>query len=131
MADIAMLPGGEPAIRLTAMPADTNPEGDIFGGWLLAHMDLAAANVASSHSGGRAATVALESMNFLRPVKIGDEVSVYAQLLGIGRSSMRISVEAWRRPRGSRQQEQVTKGIFTFIAIDQHGRPSLVAAQPG
>jgi acyl-CoA thioesterase YciA len=131
MTDIAAPPIGEPAIRITAMPADTNPDGDIFGGWLLAHMDLAAASVASSHSGGRAATIALDSMSFLRPVKVGDEVSVHADLLTTGRSSMRVAVEAWRRPRGSRQREQVTKAIFTFVAINEHGRPRPVAAKVG
>lgn len=131
MTDTPAPPAGEPAIRITAMPADTNPDGDIFGGWLLGHMDLAAASVASSYSGWRAATIALESMSFLRPVKVGDEVSVYAQLLRTGRSSMRVAVEAWRRPRGSKGREQVTKAIFTFVAIDQNGQPRLVKSNPG
>jgi acyl-CoA thioesterase YciA len=108
------------------MPADTNPDGDIFGGWLLAHMDLAAGSVATSYSGGRAATVALEGMSFIRPVKVGDEVSVYAKLVDVGRTSMRIAVEAWRRPRRLVEKEQVTTAIFTFVAITDDRMPRLL-----
>ena len=94
-------PSGEAAIRITAMPSDANPNGDIFGGWLLGHMDLAAASVAESLSNGRVATVAIDAMSFLLPVNVGDEVSVYATLVKKGKTSIRISVEAWRRPRGA------------------------------
>ena len=105
------------------MPSDTNPDGDIFGGWLLGHMDLAAGSVATRQSQGRAATIAVEGMSFLRPVKVGDEVSVYAILMKMGRTSMKIAVEAWRRPRRSTEREQVTKAIFTFVAIGDDGQP--------
>lgn len=116
-------PAREPAIRVIAMPADTNPDGDIFGGWLLGHMDLAAGSVATQFAGGRAATIAVEGMSFLRPVKVGDEVSVYAHLVRAGRTSMQISVEAWRRPRWSSSPEKVTRAVFTFVAIGEDGRP--------
>lgn len=112
-----------PVIRAIAMPADTNPSGDIFGGWLMAQMDLAAGNMAARTARGRAATIAVEAMTFLRPVKVGDEVSLYATLISTGRTSMKIGVEAWRRDRYAQQSEQVTHATFTFVAIDLEGRP--------
>ena len=120
----------EPAIRVIAMPADTNPAGDIFGGWLMSQMDLAAGNVAARRSAGRAATIAVESMSFLQPVRVGDEVSVYANILDVGRTSMRIKVEAWRRARDGSDTSQVTQAVFTFVAIDEAGRPRPVP-EPG
>ncbi|ODN71333.1 putative acyl-CoA thioester hydrolase [Methylobrevis pamukkalensis] len=89
-------PSGTPVIRTIAMPADTNPAGDIFGGWLMAHMDLAAGNVATRRARGRAATVAVDAMTFLSPVLVGDEVSFFGEIVATGRSSMRIRIEAWR-----------------------------------
>ncbi len=111
------------AIRVIAMPADTNPYGDIFGGWLMCQMDLAAGSVAARRSEGRAVTIAADSMTFLRPVKVGDEVSVFARLERTGRTSMRISVEAWRRPRHNADAEKVTEAAFTFVAVDDDGQP--------
>lgn len=116
-------PKGEPVIRTIAMPADTNPSGDIFGGWLMAQMDLAAGNLASRLARGRAATIAVEGMTFLKPVKVGDEVSLYADLLRTGRSSMRIQVQAWRRNRYVERSVKVTDATFTFVALDDEGRP--------
>ncbi|WP_340317011.1 acyl-CoA thioesterase [Rhizorhabdus argentea] len=121
---------GEPAIRVVAMPADTNANGDIFGGWLVSMMDLAAGTVASTHSRGRTATVAMDGMTFHRPVQIGDVVSVYAELLSIGRTSMKIEVTAWRRTRAGLESEKVTHATMTFVAIDDDGRPRAVVAQP-
>jgi acyl-CoA thioesterase YciA len=115
-------PAGEPVIRTIAMPADTNPSGDIFGGWLMAQMDLAGGSAAGRRAGGRTATVAVNSMSFLRPVKVGDEVSLYATILGTGRSSIRIAVEAWRRARGE-AMSKVTEAVFVFVAIGSDGRP--------
>ena len=112
-----------PMIRQIAMPADANANGDIFGGWLMSAMDLAAGNLASRVSHGRCATVSVDAMSFLRPVKIGDEVSVYCTLLSTGRTSMNISVEAWRRERSEETDERVTKAVFKFVAIDAEGRP--------
>ena len=87
-------PAGEPTIRTIAMPADTNPAGDIFGGWLMAQMDLAAGSAATRRARGRCATVAVEAMSFLSPVLVGDEVSRYARVIGTGRTSIRVAVEA-------------------------------------
>ncbi|MDN3713796.1 acyl-CoA thioesterase [Paracoccus cavernae] len=105
------------------MPADTNPAGDIFGGWLMSQMDLAAGSVAALASRGRSATIAVEGMKFHRPVKVGDEVSLFAELTHVGRSSMQIHVEAWRRARESDDSEKVTEATFTFVAIDANGAP--------
>ena len=116
-------PSAEPVIRTIAMPADTNPAGDIFGGWLMAQMDLAAGNLAARLAKGRAATIAVDGMTFLKPVKVGDEVSLYARLDHQGRSSMRIHVEAWRRDRYATEAIRVTEALFTFVAIDAEGRP--------
>jgi acyl-CoA thioesterase YciA len=117
------MPSRVPVIRVTAMPADTNPEGDIFGGWLMSQMDLAAGSIAYHSCKGRAATVAMDGMKFHRPVKVGDEVSFYAELRSIGRTSMTIYVEAWRRPRAADHGEKVTEAVFTFVALDDAGRP--------
>ncbi|MEM7524159.1 MAG: acyl-CoA thioesterase [Pseudomonadota bacterium] len=116
-------PKHEPAIRTVAMPGDTNPAGDIFGGWLMAQMDLAAGSLAAQHARGRCATVAVDGIAFLQPVLVGDEVSLYADLVSQGRSSMKIHVEAWRRSREGDAREKVTDATFTFVAIDSGRRP--------
>lgn len=123
MSEASDRPLGEPAVRTTAMPADTNPAGDIFGGWLMAQMDLAAGNVAARRARGRCATIAVDRIVFLSPVKVGDEVTVYAELLSVGRTSMRFQVSAWRRPRDSEEVTKVTQAEFTFVALDEGGRP--------
>jgi acyl-CoA thioesterase YciA len=92
-------PDQPPVIRTIAMPADTNPAGDIFGGWLMVHMDLAAGSVATRTARGRAATVAVDAMTFHSPVLVGDEVSFYGTVISVGRTSIRIHIEAWRRKR--------------------------------
>ncbi|WP_427026342.1 acyl-CoA thioesterase (plasmid) [Aureimonas ureilytica] len=122
----ASTPSGVPTIRTIAMPADTNPAGDIFGGWLLAQMDLAAGTAAARRARGRCATIAIEAMRFLKPVYVGDEVSLYAQIVHVGRSSMRINVQAWRRSRAGEEVEQVTEGAFTFVAIDSDRKPRAI-----
>ena len=118
-------PQGQPVGRVIAMPADTNPEGDIFGGWLLAQMDLAGATPAFELACGRCATVALDGMVFHQPVSVGDEVSIYAEVIGSGRTSIRVHVEAWKRSRGQAQAAsvRVTQGVFTYVAIDQNRKP--------
>jgi acyl-CoA thioesterase YciA len=124
-------PPPEPAtIRITAMPADTNPYGDIFGGWLVSQMDLAASAYASRYCGGRAVTASIEAISFLNPVRVGDEVSVFARLVSVGRTSMRIAIEAWRRDRNSERTLKVTEATFTFVALDPQGRPRSVAGAP-
>lgn len=117
------LPMGEPAIRITAMPADANPAGDIFGGWLMAQMDMAAGIVAARTSKGRAATIAVDGMTFHHPVHVGDEVSVYARLSASGRTSMTIDVETWRRARTGEERQKVTQARFFFVAIDDDRKP--------
>jgi len=113
----------EPMIRVIAMPADTNAFGDIFGGWLMAQMDLAAGNLAMRIAEGRCVTVAVDAMAFLSPVHVGDEVSFYADLLSMGRTSLKINVEAERRTRFQRSTIPVTKAVFTFVAIDEDRKP--------
>ena len=127
----ASLPEAAPTIRVTAMPADANPYGDIFGGWLMGQMDLAAGSVASRHSGGRAVTIAAEGMKFHRPVFVGDEVSVYADLVAVGTTSMTIEVEAWRRARHADESSQVTQARFVFVAIDEDRQPRRVPPLEG
>ncbi|MCV2218152.1 acyl-CoA thioesterase [Thauera sp. Sel9] len=124
-------PRGEPAIRTIAMPADANPAGDIFGGWLMAQMDLAAGNVAARRARSRCATVSVDRITFLRPVFIGDEVSLHAEIVRVGRSSMTIEVEAWRRSRDGEEQVKVTDASFVFVALDQGGRPRLISPAAG
>jgi acyl-CoA thioesterase YciA len=116
-------PKHDPAIRTIAMPADTNPAGDIFGGWLMAQMDLAAGNTAARIARGRSATIAVDGIHFLQPVHVGDEVTLFAELESVGRTSMKIKVEAWRRARDGDETEKVTEALFTFVALDQMGRP--------
>jgi len=119
-------PSGDLMIRTVAMPADTNPDGDIFGGWLMSQMDHAGGTAAMRRSGGRVVTAAVDGMAFLFPVHVGDEVSLYAQVISIGRTSMKIMVEAWRQTRESETRIQVTKALFTFVAIGDDGRPRVV-----
>ena len=117
------LPSAAPLIRVIAMPSDANPNGDIFGGWLLSQMDLAGGSLAMRRAGGRCATVALDGMVFHRPVFVGDEVSCYGTLVKTGRSSITIRVEAWRRNMLSHEIRKVTEAIFTYVAIDERRRP--------
>jgi acyl-CoA thioesterase YciA len=113
----------EAVIRTIAMPADTNPAGDIFGGWLMSQMDLAAGNAAARRARGRCATVAVEGIAFHSPVHVGDEISVYADLAEVGRTSMKFKVEAWRRSRDGDAEVKVTEAMFIFVALDSGGRP--------
>ncbi|MEA1084125.1 MAG: acyl-CoA thioesterase [Sphingomonas sp.] len=124
------LPAGTPTIRVTAMPGDSNPYGDIFGGWLMGQMDLAAGSVASRHAGGRAVTIACDAMKFHAPVLVGDEVSVYARLVAVGNTSMTIEVEAWRRARHLEDSTKVTQARFVFVATDENRAPRRVAPLP-
>ena len=125
-ADPAPEPDQPPTIRVIAMPADANPYGDIFGGWLMGLMDAAAGSVAARHAGGRAVTVAVEGMKFHRPVIVGDEVSVYGSLVGTGTTSMTIEVEAWRRGRHSDEAYKVTQARFVFVAVGEDRQPRKV-----
>ena len=121
------LPEGSPTIRVTAMPSDANPYGDIFGGWLMGQMDLAAGSVASRHARGRAVTIACDAMKFHAPVLVGDEVSVYGRLAAVGTTSMTIEVEAWRRARHAEDACKVTQARFILVATDADRKPRPVA----
>lgn len=105
------------------MPADTNPSGDVFGGWLLSQMDLAASSAAAQIAQGRVVTVGIEAMSFHEPVEVGDEVSCYTQLVRVGRTSITIHVEAWRRRGLNPQRTKVTEGVFSYVKIDSQRRP--------
>lgn len=108
-----------PTRVLTAMPADANPDGDIFGGWMLSQMDLAAGSVASKRANGRTVTVAIEAMQFLSPVCVGDEVTIFADIISVGTTSAKIKVCAYARRGHSKDIDKVTEGVFTFVHIDR------------
>jgi len=113
----------EPALRDIAMPTDTNPSGDIFGGWIVGQMDLAGMTLAVRTANGRVTTVAIDKMNFHRPVYVGDEVSCYNELKSVGQSSMEIKVETYVRRQIGNDPVKVTEGLFTYVALDQNGEP--------
>ena len=115
--------GREPALRTIAMPADANPNGDIFGGWLMAQMDLAGAVPAFQRARGRVVTVAVDAMSFHRPVFVGDLVSCYATIKRAGRTSITVDVETWVERRRDGRHEKVTEGLFTYVAVDETGCP--------
>jgi acyl-CoA thioesterase YciA len=116
-------PVGELSLRTVAMPADTNPAGDIFGGWIMSLMDLAAGIAAGSRAKGRVATAAASNLSFLRPVKVGDVVCVYTDVKRIGRTSLTVGVETFVLRRNQGEREKVTAGEFVMVAVDEHGTP--------
>ncbi|MBD2857646.1 acyl-CoA thioesterase [Spongiibacter sp. KMU-158] len=115
-------PSGNLAMQVVAMPADTNADGDIYGGWLMSQMDLAGSTTATRRAGGRVATVAVQGMAFLTPVNVGAVVSFYTDIQEVGRSSIRISVEVWTLDFEDDEPVKVTEGEFVYVAIDDHGR---------
>lgn len=117
------IPRGELTIRTLAMPADANPSGDIFGGWVLSQMDIAGGIAAGQRAQGRVATVAINAMSFIRPVNVGDVLCVYSDIENTGRSSIAIYLEAWALRRRIGERVKVTEGLFTFVAIDSNGKP--------
>lgn len=119
-------PEGELVIRTIAMPADANANGDIFGGWVMSQMDLGGAILARNTAHCRVTTVAVDGMSFLHPVAVGDTVSCYARILNIGRTSMKIDVQAWVQRFTDGAQLRVTEGVFTYVAINDQGRPQPV-----
>lgn len=119
-------PRGEITIQTLAMPADTNANGDIFGGWLVSQMDLAAGVLAKKIAQGRVVTVAINSMTFLKPVHVGDVVSCHVELVKQGSTSMTIAVEVWAEPACLTGKYRVTTGVFVFVAIDSNGKPRQV-----
>jgi acyl-CoA thioesterase YciA len=119
-------PVGDLCIRTLAMPADTNQNGDIFGGWLLGQMDLGGGVFTSKIARSRTVTVAIEAMNFRKPVYVGDLVSVHANLVRLGRTSVTVHLDAWVLRRKETQPILVTDGNFTYVSIDDQGRPQVI-----
>ena len=119
-------PRGGLSIRTLAMPADANPSGDIFGGWVLSQMDIAASTCAIDRAQCRTVTVALDAMSFISPVKIGDVLSVYTELKKVGNTSMDIYVEAWVKRGRLGDTYKVTEAMFKFVAVDEDGLPTKV-----
>lgn len=115
-------PSGDLTIRTVAMPADANASGDIFGGWVLSQMDLAAGIAAGQRANGRVATIAIDAMKFIKPVHVGDVLCVYSKIIKCGRTSMAIQLEAWALRNRIGEPVRVTVGVFTFVAIDAQGR---------
>ena len=122
-------PQGELCVRTIAMPADTNQNGDIFGGWLLSQMDLAGSVFAYKTTLARNVTVAIEAMTFRKPVFVGDLVSVYGTQVRVGRTSITVRVEAWVQRRNETDIILVTDGNFTYVAIDDSGKPQPISVQ--
>ncbi|MET0607100.1 MAG: acyl-CoA thioesterase [Beijerinckiaceae bacterium] len=116
-------PRGQLTVQISAMPADTNANGDIFGGWVMSRMDQAGGIAGVERAQGRVVTLAVEAMTFIRPVRVGDVLCVYTEVEKVGRTSMRIHIEAWARRFREHRREKVTDGTFTFVAIDDQGKP--------
>ena len=116
-------PNGELTMRVPAMPADANAAGDVFGGWVIAQMDLAAGIRGADRASGRVATVAVNALTFKKPVKIGDTLSVYSTIQKVGRTSLTILIEAWAQRHLTREVVKVTEGIFVMVALDAAGLP--------
>jgi acyl-CoA thioesterase YciA len=121
--DASEEPRGDLTVRTMAMPADTNANGDIFGGWVLSQMDQAGGIAGVERARGRVVTIAVDAMTFIRPVKVGDVLCVYTAIEHVGRTSMKIHIEAWSRRFQTGVREKVTVATFTFVAIDDEGRP--------
>ena len=121
--DAAEIPHGELAIRVSAVPADTNAAGDIFGGWIMGLMDMAAGSTAHERAAGRVATVAVSDLVFLRPVRVGDLVSCYTEIVKVGRTSITIDVDVWARRTRPIRHERVTQARFVMVAVDSEGKP--------
>jgi acyl-CoA thioesterase YciA len=128
MSSNATQPRGELSLRTVAMPADTNPAGDIFGGWIMSLMDLAAGIAAGTRAKGRVATAAVSNLNFLQPVKVGDVVCVYTDIARTGRTSITVTVEAWVLRRNQGERTRVTAAEFVLVAVDDHGKPRALPA---
>jgi acyl-CoA thioesterase YciA len=122
-------PRGELTVRVIAMPRDTNINGDIFGGWVISQMDQAGGIHAAEKAQGRVVTMAIEAMTFIRPVKVGDVLSVYTAVDHVGRSSLKVHIEAWAQRFRTHHREKVTDATFTFVAIGADGRPRPVVPE--
>ncbi|BDV01759.1 acyl-CoA thioesterase [Thermodesulfomicrobium sp. WS] len=130
---IARTPRGLLVLRTLAMPKDTNPSGDIFGGWILSQMDIAGGLMASEVAQGRVVTVSVEKMSFDKPVKMGDTICIHAELVRVGRSSLDIKLEVWARQLVGvyeAERQLVTEGVFRYVAVDEARRPREVPENP-
>ena len=123
MPDTSDAPRGDLNLRTVAMPADTNANGDIFGGWVLSRMDQAGGIAGVERARGRVVTLKVDTMIFIQPVHVGDVLSVYTEVEHVGRTSMRIHIEAWASRFITHKRDKVTDATFTFVAIDDKGRP--------
>lgn len=124
MHDTTKEPAGELAIRTLAMPGDTNVNGDIFGGWVISYMDLAGLSIARKRAKCRVTTVAIDKMIFFSPVHVGDFICCYGELLKVGRTSMTIRINTFASDElGETPRRHVTEGVFTYVAIDDDGKP--------
>lgn len=119
-------PRGELTLRTLAMPADANPAGDIFGGWVMSQMDIGSALCAVERTRSRVVTVAVDRMSFIAPVYVGDVLCVYAEVDKIGHTSLNVHVEAWALRNRQGERAQVTQGTFIFVALDENGKPKPV-----
>ena len=128
MNDQTTEPQGDLTLRTVAMPADMNGNGDIFGGWVLSQMDIACGILARERARGRCTTVAVDAMKFIRPGAVGDVLCVYTRIGRVGRTSVGLEVEAWVKRGAVGEREKVTEALFTFVAIDEEGRPRPVPA---
>lgn len=124
----AEIKGRMPSMRLVPLPENTNGAGDIFGGWILAQMDLAAGKTAYFRAKGRVVTIAIDSMKFHKHVSVGDELSIYTDIVRVGNTSLTIRVESWARRKECGEYVKVTEGLFTFVKIDQDRKPTQVPA---
>ena len=129
MSESLKKPEGTLSLQTIAMPADTNWSGDVFGGWIVSQMDLAGAIHAERFSKGRCATISINQMTFLVPVKVGDVISCYTKLLKVGNTSIQIQIEVWDSHDESRQPKQVTEGLVTFVAVDVKGNKRQIPAE--
>jgi acyl-CoA thioesterase YciA len=126
MNDIIAEPQGALTIRTLAMPADTNPAGDIFGGWVMSQMDIAGAIAAVERAKGRVVTVAVEAMTFIAPVKVGDILCVYTTIERVGNTSVTVSIEAWARRNRMDERHKVTDGRFVYVALGEDGQKRII-----
>ncbi|MCK8482513.1 acyl-CoA thioester hydrolase YciA [Aliiroseovarius sp. S2029] len=129
MSDQTPAPEGDIILRTLAMPKDTNTAGDIFGGWVMSQMDIAGGIIAGERAQGRVATVAVNAMKFIQPVKVGDVLCIYGRVGRVGTTSMSIELEAWVKRDRLGERHKVTEGVFVFVALDEDGQP--VAVEKG
>lgn len=130
MSEAGAEPRGKLTIRTIAMPADTNANGDIFGGWVMSMMDQAGGIAGVERAQGRVVTLKVDTMTFIQPLKVGDVLSVYTRVGSVGRTSMKLEIEAWATRFRTDRHEKVTEATFTFVAVDDNGRPIPIPPEP-